>query len=227
DAGRPVAAKPLGLDGGGVGLQRHLYAGRHCPVACNGLQYGAHGLRLHQRRRAVADEDRRHLSRAAALAHRCKFPRKGAGETFLVDRLMAHMAVEVAIRALGRAEGPMNVDPESWGTVELHVHGPGCPLHEETDAALVFIRKGARMEASARTSMITRTSAGLPQTSGRRVPGARALPDRRASSHAFLRPSFHRTSCRNRPAGIRDRSRSRDCRVAATPAFPPPRRDNI
>src|SRR5205085_1220404 len=43
-------------------------------------------------------------------------------KTLLVDRLVADMAVEVAIRALGRTERPVDVDAETRAAVEQHGH---------------------------------------------------------------------------------------------------------
>src|SRR5690606_34664783 len=40
-------------------------------------------------------------------------PQEGGGEARLVHGLVPHMAVEVAIGALGRAEGPMHIDAET------------------------------------------------------------------------------------------------------------------
>ena len=48
-----------------------------------------------------------------ALPHRRKLGREGCREALLIDRLMADMAVEVAIGAFGRAEWPMDVDAKA------------------------------------------------------------------------------------------------------------------
>ena len=45
--------------------------------------------------------------------------REGRGEALLVDRLVADMAVEVAIGAFGRAERPVDIDAEA-GSRSLH-----------------------------------------------------------------------------------------------------------
>ena len=113
DACRAVAPEPLGLDRGGVRLQRHLGVGRDRPVGRDGIEDARHGRRLHQRWRAPADEDAGHRARSGPVAHRRDFALEGGGEAMLVGRLVPDMGVEVAIGALGRAEGPVQIDAET------------------------------------------------------------------------------------------------------------------
>ena len=66
DAGCAIAGKARGLDAGGIGFQRHFGVGRDAPVPADRIQDRAHGLRLHQGRRAAAEEDRRYLAAGRA-----------------------------------------------------------------------------------------------------------------------------------------------------------------
>src|SRR5262249_19577881 len=52
-------------------------------------------------------------ARPRAGAHGGELGRKGCGEALLVHRLMADVAVEVAIRAFGGTERPVNIDAEA------------------------------------------------------------------------------------------------------------------
>ena len=113
DAGRAIAAEARGLDRRGICLQRDLGAAGHGPVACHRIEHRGDRFRLHQRRRAAAEEDAGHLARSGAGAHRRKLGREGRREALLVDRLVADMAVEVAIGAFGRAERPVHIDAEA------------------------------------------------------------------------------------------------------------------
>jgi hypothetical protein len=82
-------------------------------MAGDRIENGADGLRPHQGRRAAAEEH--------AADHPARRPGGGVGdlapeggdETLLVDGRAPHMAVEVAIRAFGEAEGPVHVDAEA------------------------------------------------------------------------------------------------------------------
>ena len=79
DAGCAIAAKPRCLDAGRIGLQRHLDIGGDAPMLADRIQDGADGLRLHQRRRAAAEKDRRDGSRPARapLWSRSRAQRRG------------------------------------------------------------------------------------------------------------------------------------------------------
>jgi hypothetical protein len=63
------------------------------------IQDGAHGLRLHQRRRAAAEKDRRDGSIRGARCRGLDLARKRTGKPHFVDRRVTDMAVEIAIRA--------------------------------------------------------------------------------------------------------------------------------
>src|SRR5438874_13797805 len=76
------------------------------------IQDGADGLRLHQRGCAATEKDRRDGASRRARRRRLDLTRKRTGKSFLVDRRVADMAVEVAIRALRQAERPMYIDAE-------------------------------------------------------------------------------------------------------------------
>ena len=114
DAGRAIAGKARGLDTGRVGLERDFGIGGNVPVLADRIENGADGLRLHQRRRAAAEEDRGDLAAGRARRGRFDFAREGAGKALFVDRGMADMAVEVAIRAFRQAERPVHVDAEGF-----------------------------------------------------------------------------------------------------------------
>ena len=112
DAGCAIAAKPRRLDAGRIGLQRDLDIGGDAPVLADRIEDRADGLRLHQRRRAAAEKDRRHRAARRARRRGLDLARKGAGKALLVDRRVADMAVEIAIRAFRQAERPVHVDAE-------------------------------------------------------------------------------------------------------------------
>src|SRR5690606_25338845 len=113
DACGAVSAESLRLDRGGVRFQRHLDTVGDGPAGRDRVEDGADRLGLHQGRRAAADENGRYRARAGAAAHGGDLSGEGCGEALLVDRLVADMAVEVAIGALGRAERPVDVDAEA------------------------------------------------------------------------------------------------------------------
>ena len=112
DAGCAIAAKPCCFHAGRIGLQRHLDIVGDAPMLADRIQDGADGLRLHQRRRAAAEKDRRDGSIRRARRGRFDLARKRAGKSFLVDRRVPDMAVEIAIRAFRQAERPVHVDAE-------------------------------------------------------------------------------------------------------------------
>ena len=118
DAGGAVAAEALRLDAGRVGLERDLDVGGDGPV----LRRSRRGSRrpspaaisdgVPPPRKMLVDR-RARAGRAAACAISA---RRRAAKRVLVDRLVADMAVEVAIGALGRAERPVDVDAEARGS---------------------------------------------------------------------------------------------------------------
>ncbi len=113
DTGGAITTETLGLDARWVGFQGDLDARRHMPCIGNAVQDRLDGRRLHQRGRAAADEDGGDGAWAGELARGGHLFQESLDKARLVDRLMAHMAVEVAIGAFGRAEGPMQIDAEA------------------------------------------------------------------------------------------------------------------
>ena len=113
DAGRAIAAEARRLDARRIGLHGDLDAVRHMPVLRDAVEHGLDRCRIHQRRRAAAHEDAGDRLRAGHLAHLGHLGQEGGDEARLIDRLMPDMAVEIAIGAFGRAEGPMHIDPEA------------------------------------------------------------------------------------------------------------------
>src|SRR5436853_3828141 len=112
DAGGTIAAKPRRLDAGRVGLEGYFHVRRDTPVFSDRIQNRADGFWLHQRWCAAAKKDRGDFTARRARRGGFDFARKGAGESVLVDRGMADMAVEIAIRALRQAKRPVHVNPE-------------------------------------------------------------------------------------------------------------------
>ena len=112
DAGATITAEAGGFDAGRIGFEADLDVGRDAPVFCDRVEDRRQRGRLHQRRRAAAEEDRRNGSVRHPRRGRRDLGGKGAHEARLVDRLAAHMAVEVAIGTFRQAERPVNVDAE-------------------------------------------------------------------------------------------------------------------
>ena len=114
DAGRAIAAKALGLDAGRIGLERDLGIGATVQCRAIASRIAADRRGLHQRGRAAAEEDAgRPCGPARAAADGASSAAKAAHEARLVDRRVAHMAVEVAIGAFRQAERPMHIDAEA------------------------------------------------------------------------------------------------------------------
>ena len=160
DPGRAKAAKALRLDAGRVGFERDLDVGGDRPVSCDGVEDRADGRGLHQRGRAAAEEDGRDGAARHAVGGRGDLRGKGAREAGLVDGGVAHMAVEVAIRALRQAERPVDIDPEGG----LIRGGQRCPRH--ASASLGNAR--------------ARCDRPLPSAAGRASPRADISPKVRA-----------------------------------------------
>ncbi len=116
--GLPEGGEPPRLHAGRVGLQRHLEVRQRREQPGRVLQQGGHGGGVHQARRAAAEEHRAERARPQP----CRLPRELApergGEALLGDHV-AHVAVEVAVRALVQAEGPVDVEREGF-------HRRGC-----------------------------------------------------------------------------------------------------
>src|SRR6185312_8730754 len=98
-----------------------LDIGQHRPVLADRVENAGDGAGLHQRRRAAAKEDARHGAAWNALGGRGDFGLEGAQESRLVDRGVADMAVEVAVRALRQAERPVHIDAEALDSEALRV----------------------------------------------------------------------------------------------------------
>ena len=124
DAGRTVALETLRLDAGRIGLKRDLGPRCDTPVAGDGLENRLDRLRLHQRRGAAAEEDRRHNAPRRKGSAMGQLLAKGRDKARLVDGGRPDVAVEIAIGALRQAEGPVDIDTEARieGT-ELARHG--------------------------------------------------------------------------------------------------------
>src|SRR5690606_23340646 len=100
-------------DAGGIGLERDLGFGRDRPQPADLVEDAADGRRLHQRWRAAADEDAGDRAPADTLPRCAKLTLERGQKAWLVDAADAHVAVEIAVRALRCTERPVNVDPES------------------------------------------------------------------------------------------------------------------
>ena len=128
DAGGPVAGEVRRLDARRIGLERHLGIGGDRPQLCDPFEHASHGCGRHQRRRAAAEEDAGDFPARRARAEPGKLARQSVGECQFIDRLMAHMRVEIAIGAFGPAEGPMHIDAKASEEridelPEGHAHG--------------------------------------------------------------------------------------------------------
>ncbi len=111
DPGGADIAEATGLDRSRIGLERDLGFGGEGPALRDPLDQRRDRFGRHQRRRAAAEEDRRHDPPACFGSVMVELGEQGAAPTNLVDR-GSDMAVEVAIRAFRLAERPMDVDRE-------------------------------------------------------------------------------------------------------------------
>ena len=112
DARLAVAPETFRFHTGRVGLQRDFGVAGNRPVRRDGVENARHRSGLHQRGRAATEEDRVDRAFAAQRAHMGEFALIGLHEDLLVNRLVADMAVEIAIGALGRAERPVDIHAE-------------------------------------------------------------------------------------------------------------------
>ena len=112
------AAKRLGLDAGRVGLQRDLDIVRRLEQAARIVDQRGHRLRLHQAGRAAAEEDRGQPPAAEPLRLPGQLAAQRGAEARLRDAL-PHMRVEVAVRALGQAERPVDIERERFHCGEI------------------------------------------------------------------------------------------------------------
>ena len=113
DAGSPVAVKAGRLDAGGVGLHRDLDTLRHVPVGGDPIEDGADRRGIHQRGCATAHENAGDRLRSGECPDGFQLGEKGGDEAVLIHGLVAYMAVEVAVRAFRRAEGPVHINAET------------------------------------------------------------------------------------------------------------------
>ena len=112
DAGRAIAAEARRLDAGRIGLQRHFDVGRDRPVLADGVEDRRTDVGCISDGVPPPKKMRRHRAARHARGGRGDLGFEGAHEARFVDAAVAHMAVEVAIRALRQAERPVHVDAE-------------------------------------------------------------------------------------------------------------------
>ena len=118
---RAITLEPRRFHTGRIGFQCNFDVGRDGPMLGDGIEDRADGLRLHQRWRAAAQKDRRDLAARSALRRGFDLALEGAGKAEFVNRRVADMAVEVAIRTLRQAERPVHVDAKSFFRAAAHV----------------------------------------------------------------------------------------------------------
>ena len=114
DASRRQIGKPRRLDRRRVGLKRDFNIVREPPMLFGRLDKRCNCGGRHQRRRAATAENRGQRSTAG---QRCLVRHVGKQRrqpSLLIDSV-AHMAVEIAIRAFGNAERPVDVEGEGGG----------------------------------------------------------------------------------------------------------------
>jgi hypothetical protein len=130
-ARQPISGKSVRLDTPWIGFQRDLGVRRQIPMLTYRFDQCRHRCWLHQRRRPAAKEDALHAPRANARPGLCHLGQIALEKRRLVPAAVAHMAVEVAIRALGRAERPMDVNAERFaqrGQGHSFLKGKSMPL---------------------------------------------------------------------------------------------------
>src|SRR5688500_16294207 len=123
DAGTAIAAEALGLDAGGIGLEGYFGLRVDAPGTADGIEDGAYGLRLHERGSAAPEEHAPDRPARNARRRVRDLALEGAEKTLLIHRLVADMAVEVAIRAFGGPEGPMDIDAKAHIARRVIDHG--------------------------------------------------------------------------------------------------------
>ena len=155
DAGRAITPEILRFDGGRVGFKGDLDMRRDCPERGDRVEHMAHGPGRHQRGRAAAEKNAADNAARRLRGEPCEFGCQGSRKRQRIDRLMAHMAVEIAIGALGLAEGPMNIDAEG---VLRKVHGPDLPVPWRGARYCFFRRHQARRRCAFHRRHRERTS---------------------------------------------------------------------
>ena len=121
DAGAAVAAEAIRLHARGIGLQRDLGAGLHrlqCEAMASRMAPTVAGCISDgvPPPKKTLDTARPGASEAMCASSR----RKAAQKARLVDAAGAHVAVEVAVGALGGAERPVHVDAEARAVRQPH-----------------------------------------------------------------------------------------------------------
>ena len=117
-AGLAKRREPFCLDAGGVRFEGDLDVVRRVEQAARVLDQRGHGLRLHQAGRAAAEEDRGQLAAAEPLRLPGQLSAQRGAEAGLGDAL-PHVGVEVAVRALGQAERPVDIEGQRFHCGEI------------------------------------------------------------------------------------------------------------
>src|SRR5262249_52689901 len=120
----PIIRKPLRLNAGRVRLKRNFGERLERPVMTNRFENGGNCFRLHQRGRAAAEENAAHFPARHQLRLMRDLPRQSFHVALLINRLVADMAVEIAIGAFGGAKRPMHVNAEAG--IETGFDGLSC-----------------------------------------------------------------------------------------------------
>ncbi len=108
-AGLAERGKPRGLRRRGVGLQRNLQIGSGWPVAADRGDQGMDRVGIHQRWRAAAEEDTADRALLGLGGEILEFTQQCRRPPPMVHSF-DHVAVEIAVRALGKAEWPVDID---------------------------------------------------------------------------------------------------------------------
>ena len=95
--------------------------------------------------------------------------REGGDESLLVDRLGAHVRIEIAIGAFGEAERPMHVDAEA-GSASAPARPPARREFRSRHRRVMPVRRAPR--ATARTALCAEIRAMTAQSTRRHFPGA-------------------------------------------------------
>src|SRR5690606_8112112 len=112
DARSPIAAEAIRLNGGRIGFEGDFRAVRYLPVLGNGIEAGAGRFRVRQRGRATTKQDRFDQAARCPRSGGFNFPHIGLNEAVFVEGAAMNVGIKVAIGAFGRAEGPVDIDPE-------------------------------------------------------------------------------------------------------------------
>ena len=128
-AGRPKIVQARGLGRGRIGFEGDLRVRRERPPRRRPLDDARHGLGRHQRGCAPAEEDAGDRRPRQQRREMIQLAQQRPPPPGLIDAF-PDMAVEVAIGALGEAEGPMDIEGERrrraiGGRSGGGGHGPG------------------------------------------------------------------------------------------------------